>query len=153
MSRNGTRDFAPGLIPCCISEVWIVFYSRAKDEVIYTTRSQVDCKSTWFCNQLGCLYRPFGANSDGAAFFLICTSLIWQQSWVYHIATVSQSRGIYEIHYSMMWQLRLIFRNGASFPSQFPRRASEPKMSFTHNSGNHWFCTVIFWITRIWPLL
>jgi hypothetical protein len=29
-------------------------------------------------NQLGCLYRHFGANSDGAACFLICTSLISQ---------------------------------------------------------------------------
>jgi hypothetical protein len=31
-------------------------------------------------NQLGCLYRHFGANSDEAACFLICTSLISQQS-------------------------------------------------------------------------
>jgi hypothetical protein len=30
-------------------------------------------------NQLGRLYRHFGANSDGAAWFLICTSLISQQ--------------------------------------------------------------------------
>jgi hypothetical protein len=30
-------------------------------------------------NQLGCLYRHFGANSDEAACFLICTSLISQQ--------------------------------------------------------------------------
>ena len=30
-------------------------------------------------NQLGCLYRHLGANSDGAACFLICTSLISQQ--------------------------------------------------------------------------
>jgi hypothetical protein len=29
-------------------------------------------------NQLGRLYRHFGANSDGAAWFLICTSLISQ---------------------------------------------------------------------------
>ncbi|KAJ9481798.1 hypothetical protein VN97_g11661 [Penicillium thymicola] len=47
-----------------------IYYSRGKDEVIYKTRS----------DQLGCLYRPFGANSDGAACFLICTSLISQQS-------------------------------------------------------------------------
>lgn len=34
-------------------------------------------------NQLGRLYRHFGANSDGAAWFLICTSLISQQyHWV-----------------------------------------------------------------------
>jgi hypothetical protein len=31
-------------------------------------------------NQLGRLYRHFGANSDGAAWFLICTSLISQHS-------------------------------------------------------------------------
>jgi hypothetical protein len=31
-------------------------------------------------NQLGCLYRHFGANSDGAACFLIYTSLISQVS-------------------------------------------------------------------------
>ena len=31
-------------------------------------------------NQLVCLYRHFGANSDGAACFLICTSLISQHS-------------------------------------------------------------------------
>jgi hypothetical protein len=30
-------------------------------------------------NQLGRPYRHFGANSDGAAWFLICTSLISQQ--------------------------------------------------------------------------
>ena len=30
-------------------------------------------------NQLGCLYRHFGANSDGAACFLICISLSSQQ--------------------------------------------------------------------------
>ena len=30
-------------------------------------------------NQLSCLYRHFGANSDGAACFLICTSLISRQ--------------------------------------------------------------------------
>jgi hypothetical protein len=30
-------------------------------------------------NQLGRLYRHFGANSDSAAWFLICTSLISQQ--------------------------------------------------------------------------
>jgi hypothetical protein len=31
-------------------------------------------------NQLGRLYRHFGANSDCAAWFLICTSLISQQN-------------------------------------------------------------------------
>ena len=31
-------------------------------------------------NQLGRLYRHFGANSDSAAWFLICTSLISQHS-------------------------------------------------------------------------
>ena len=31
-------------------------------------------------NQLGRLYRHFGANSDGAAWFLICTGLISQHS-------------------------------------------------------------------------
>jgi hypothetical protein len=35
-------------------------------------------------NQLSCLYRHFGANSDGVACFLICTSLISQQN-LYHI--------------------------------------------------------------------
>jgi hypothetical protein len=33
-------------------------------------------------NQLGRLYRHFGVNSDGAAWFLICTSLISQQLYV-----------------------------------------------------------------------
>lgn len=32
---------------CCSSEVWIVLYSRGKDEVIYTTQSQVDLQSNW----------------------------------------------------------------------------------------------------------
>lgn len=31
-------------------------------------------------NQLGRLYKHFGANSDSAAWFLICTSFISQQS-------------------------------------------------------------------------
>ncbi|KAJ9481160.1 hypothetical protein VN97_g12344 [Penicillium thymicola] len=48
-------------------------YFRGIHEPIYTTISQVDWKST--CR----LYRHFGANSDGAAWFLICTSLISQQ--------------------------------------------------------------------------
>ncbi|CAG8017261.1 unnamed protein product [Penicillium salamii] len=32
-------------------------------------------------NQLGCLYRHFGANSDEAVCFLICTSLISQHMY------------------------------------------------------------------------
>jgi hypothetical protein len=39
-------------------------------------------------NQLGRLYRHFGANSDGAAWFLICTSLISQ-----HLALLRTTSG------------------------------------------------------------
>jgi hypothetical protein len=35
-------------------------------------------------NQLGRLYRHTGADSDGAAWFLICTSLISQQKQAIH---------------------------------------------------------------------
>jgi hypothetical protein len=36
-------------------------------------------------NQLGCLYRHFGANSDGVACFLICTSLTSQQNGLFRL--------------------------------------------------------------------
>ena len=45
-------------------------------------------------NQLGCLYRHLGPNSDGAASFLTCTSLISQQilvKLVHYIETFSMS--------------------------------------------------------------
>lgn len=40
-------------------------------------------------NQLGCLYRYFGSNSDSAAWFLICTSSISQHI---HLQPVEKSQ-------------------------------------------------------------
>jgi hypothetical protein len=68
-------------------------------------------------NQLGRLYRHFGANSDSAAWFLICTSLISQQPMVWYGTGAGQeqsraiginSLGVYNKK-QVDWEIKLEF--------------------------------------------
>jgi hypothetical protein len=62
---------------CCSSEVLIVLLLfRGKHKAIYIYNE----KNKLISNQLGSSYRYLGINSDGSAWFLICTSLISQHS-------------------------------------------------------------------------
>ena len=52
------------------------FFQRETSGYIYNEKIKL------ISNQLGSPYTYFGINSDGSAWFLICTSLISQQVWV-----------------------------------------------------------------------
>ena len=79
-------------------------------------------------NQLGCLYRHCGANSDGAACFLICTSLISQQFY----ATKFASGWPHPVVDSLSWFAIFHLARAALFEATGPEIVCRPWLCVEH---------------------